>query len=85
MRVQLAYPFEEHEPDEIIEVSNNLGRRLLNQGRARTAPPMPAIRVPPKKPRTPRVKPPTVKAAPEEEWPFSLGKAKDQESEVAES
>lgn len=37
MRVELAYPYEGHEPDEIIEVDRQTGRNLVSAGRARPA------------------------------------------------
>lgn len=37
MRVTLAYPYDGHEPDETIDVDDELGRRLVREGRARLA------------------------------------------------
>lgn len=38
MRVQLAYPYQGHRPDEVISVDDRTGRRLLREGRVRPAP-----------------------------------------------
>ena len=35
MRVQLAYPFDGHAPDDTVEVDDSVGRQLLKDGRAR--------------------------------------------------
>lgn len=39
MFIALAYPYEGHVPDEVIEVDEATGRRLLRAGRARRADP----------------------------------------------
>ena len=35
MRVALAYPFDGHAPDDVIDVVGAVGRRLIADGRAR--------------------------------------------------
>lgn len=35
MKVQLAYPYDGHEADEVVEVPDGVGQRLINEGRAR--------------------------------------------------
>ena len=37
MRITLAYPFENHDPDETIDVGPEVGKRLIRDGRARRA------------------------------------------------
>lgn len=38
MRIALAYPYEGAKPDDVIEVSDELGRLLVRDGKARLAP-----------------------------------------------
>ena len=37
MRITLAYPHDGHEPDDTIDVDDEVGRRLVHDGRARLA------------------------------------------------
>lgn len=46
MRIVLAYPFEGHAPDEIIDAERAVARKLLNSGRARVAPDVVAAAAP---------------------------------------
>jgi hypothetical protein len=35
MKVQLAYEYEGHEPDEVVDVDDATGSRLVHEGKAR--------------------------------------------------
>jgi hypothetical protein len=53
LRVTLAYPFQGHAPDDVVDVTAQEARLLLREGRARVAPPLSKpIPKPVHKPRT---------------------------------
>jgi len=37
VRITLAYPYENHQPDETIEVADDVGRQMIRDGYARPA------------------------------------------------
>lgn len=63
MRVQLAYPFGGFKPNDIIDVAPSVARRLLRDGRARTAPPPTPQPKPEPIPEKPKPKPKRVPRA----------------------
>lgn len=46
MRVELAYPYDGHAPDETVELPTDVARSLISDGRARPAKPIPATSKP---------------------------------------
>lgn len=40
MVIQLAYEYQGFNPDDVIEVDDHTGRRLIREGKARPAPPV---------------------------------------------
>lgn len=64
MRITLAYPLGPHQPDTTIDLDDDLARRLVRDGRARTADtPAEVPQTPPR--RSSKTKPDPVRAEPE--------------------
>lgn len=75
MFVQLAYPWQGHQTDEVLEVGEATGRRLIKDGNARPAPEIKKAKPQPRKrsTRAPLAEVPTSPETPADAGPESEG------------